>query len=72
MNLKSEYTINRKIDYAFYEKTFEKDVIPDEIKRASIQICHSYGIKGLCDPVYISNIIINCINNIDKKGINNG
>jgi len=62
MSLKNEYIMND-----FYKKAFEKDTIPDEIKRASIQICNSYGIRGICDPVYISNIIINCINNIDKK-----
>ena len=62
MSLKNEYIMND-----FYKKAFRKDTIPDEIKRVSIQICNSYGIRGICDPVYISNIIINCINNIDKK-----
>ena len=62
MSLKNEYIMND-----FYKKAFEKDIIPDEIKRASIQICNSYGIGGICDPVYISNIIINCMGNMDKK-----
>lgn len=60
MSLKNEYILTD-----FYKKAFEKDSIPDEIKRASIQICNAYNIKGLCDPVYISNVIINCINNIE-------
>jgi len=63
MSLKNEYIMNN-----FYKKAFKEDNIPDEIKRASIQICNAYNIKGICDPVYIGNVIINCINNIDKKG----
>lgn len=32
---------------------------PEWLTRAAVSICRSYGIKGLCDPAYIANVINN-------------
>lgn len=31
--------------------------VPEDIKKLSIRICQSYGINGICDPMYIANVI---------------
>lgn len=31
--------------------------VPAYIKNASERICHAYGIRGVCDPAYIANVI---------------
>jgi hypothetical protein len=41
----------------FYEEAFKNYDIPYDIQEAAIRICNAYGIKGICDPVYICNII---------------
>lgn len=41
----------------FYQSAFDGIPAPIKIKRAAIRICESYGIRGLCDPAYIANII---------------
>ena len=30
---------------------------PEWAQQAAISICRSYGIKGICDPAYIANVI---------------
>lgn len=30
---------------------------PEWMTRAAVAICRSYGIKGICDPAYIANVI---------------
>lgn len=48
---------------AFYKEAFTNPVtrqpydVPKDIKRLATRICESYGIKGICDPMYIANII---------------
>lgn len=31
--------------------------VPEDIKRLATRLCRSYGINGLCDPMYIANVI---------------
>lgn len=30
---------------------------PADIRRAAERICQAYGIRGVCDPMYIANVI---------------
>jgi hypothetical protein len=41
----------------FYNDAFEGYTVPENIKNASITICDTLNIKGICDPMYISNVI---------------
>lgn len=56
----SEYNQN---DADFFNEAFTDAVtgkpydIPENIKRLSIRLCRSYGIRGICDPMYIANLI---------------
>lgn len=47
----------KKQDEDFFQEAFKGYVVPDGIKTASIAICRSYGIRGICDPMYIANTI---------------
>ncbi len=50
-------------DAAFFTEAFTDPVtrhtydIPSDIKRLATRLCRSYGISGLCDPMYIANVI---------------
>jgi hypothetical protein len=50
-------------DKAFFDNAFTNPVtkepykIPPELRKASERICCSYGIRGICDPMYIANVI---------------
>jgi hypothetical protein len=46
-----------KADKDFFDEAFKGHFVPYDIKRLSIRLCRSYGIKGICDPMYIANII---------------
>lgn len=37
--------------------TRQADFVPADIRRLSERICRSYNIKGICDPMYIANVI---------------
>lgn len=37
--------------------TQEPYQIPENLKRVATRICQSYGIRGICDPMYIANVI---------------
>lgn len=41
----------------FFKEAFKGSEVPKDIKRLSERLCRSYGIRGICDPVYIANII---------------
>lgn len=47
----------------FFKEAFTNPVtrqpydVPEDIKRLSRRLCQSYGIKGICDPMYIANVI---------------
>ena len=70
---------------SFYKEAFKNDitgknyVIPNKLKNASMRICNAYGISGICDPMYIVNIIAlelgigngkSKFYTLNKKGIN--
>lgn len=45
-------------DEAFTDPVTRKpNVLPANIRRLSERICRSYGIRGICDPMYIANVI---------------
>lgn len=39
----------------WFDEQFAADV-PAAVRRLSERICRSYGISGICDPMYIANI----------------
>lgn len=39
----------------WFDEQFTTDV-PANIRRLSERICRAYGIRGICDPMYIANI----------------
>lgn len=41
----------------FFEEAFEGYNVPKNIKRISKEICKRFAIFGICDPMYISNVI---------------
>lgn len=41
----------------FFNEAFKDVNVPDDIRQAAERICFCYGITGICDPVYIANII---------------
>lgn len=44
--------------YAFTDPRSGKPYeIPADLKRLAIRLCRSYGIGGICDPMYVANII---------------
>jgi hypothetical protein len=50
-------------DEAFFDEAFtntitrQPQIVPEDIKRLSIRLCRAYGIRGICDPMYIANVI---------------
>lgn len=49
-------------------KGFEGYNVPKRIKEASTTICKTFDIKGICDPIYISNVIAFESNSGDGQG----
>jgi len=41
----------------FFNEAFKGYEIPEKIKVISTEICNRFAILGICDPMYISNII---------------
>ncbi len=44
-------------DREFFAKAWEGMSVPDDIKEAAEHIVRAYGIRGICDPGYIANVI---------------
>ena len=42
--------------------------VPADIRKLSIRICRSYDICGICDPMYIANVIAVELNRGDGQG----
>lgn len=48
---------------AFFKEAFTDPLtrapyqIPEDLKRLARRLCQSYGIRGVCDPMYIANVI---------------
>lgn len=53
----------RTNDEAFFKEAFTDPItrqtcaLPPTIKQAATRICRAYGIRGICDPMYIANVI---------------
>lgn len=53
----------RAKDEAFFKEAFtcptsrQPYQVPENIKRLATRLCRSYGIRGVCDPMYIANVI---------------
>lgn len=41
----------------FFATAFAGETVPPDIRRAAERVVASYGICGICDPMYIANII---------------
>ena len=41
----------------WFNECFDGSNVPTDIRRVSERICSAYGIAGLCDPMYIANVI---------------
>jgi hypothetical protein len=39
--------------------TREPYAVPEDLRTAATRICRAYGIKGICDPMYVANVIAN-------------
>lgn len=45
-------------DYAFTSPVSgESYAIPADLRRASERICTAYALRGVCDPMYVANVI---------------
>ncbi len=44
-------------DRAFFERAFENVNPPPDIRKAAERIVRAFGIRGICDPGWIANII---------------
>ena len=40
-----------------FNEAFKRYQVPERIRKASENICTEFNIKGICDPMYISNVI---------------
>ena len=51
-----------KADADFFAEAFTNQIprepyqLPENLKRLATRICRSYGIRGVCDPMYIANV----------------
>lgn len=41
----------------FFAVAFAGETVPPDIRRAAERIVAAYGICGICDPMYIANVI---------------
>lgn len=63
MSLQDKINATLKERDEFYKEAFTNPVtrkpylVPEDIKRLSMRLCQSYGINGICDPMYIANVI---------------
>jgi hypothetical protein len=37
------------------------------VTRSAVSICRRYGIRGICDPAYIANVITNELAELDRS-----
>ena len=45
-------------DQDFFKEAWEgMQNVPEDLRRLSERLCRSYGIRGICDPGYIANVI---------------
>lgn len=54
----SDHTHNEHFEVAFTSAvTKEPYAVPADIKEAATRIARSYGLRGICDPMYVANVI---------------
>ncbi|WP_368900817.1 hypothetical protein [Oceanobacillus oncorhynchi] len=41
----------------FYKEAFKGYEVPEKLMNVSVEICNQFNIRGICDPMYISNVI---------------
>ena len=41
----------------FFAEAFAGYDVPADLRRAAERLCVAYGIRGICDPMYIANVI---------------
>lgn len=41
----------------FFNEAFKNQNVPANIRKLAERLCRSYGIYGICDPMYIANVI---------------
>lgn len=58
--------MNNRIE--FFDEAFKGYEVPKNIKESSIKICNRFNINGICDPMYISNVIAYELNIGDGQG----
>ena len=52
-----------KVEYnQFFDEAFKTCKASKQAMEASKRICLAYGIRGICDPAYIANVIQSEIN----------
>ena len=53
----------RRNDSEFFREAFTNPMtgtpqnVPADIRKLSERLCRSYNIRGICDPMYIANVI---------------
>ena len=50
-----------------FNRAFEGMDIPEDLRAISERICGAYGIRGICDPGYIANIIAKALGRGDGQ-----
>jgi hypothetical protein len=50
-----------------YERAFEGMDVPEDLRAIAERICSAYGIKGICDPPYIANIVAKALGRGDGQ-----
>lgn len=53
----------------WFDGCFKGLGVPDNLKKASTDLCRSYDIKGISDPAYVANIIATNLELGDGKGV---
>lgn len=53
----TELNVNISKQNDFFDEAFKGHSVPRDIRRLSERLCLAYGIRGICDPMYIANVI---------------
>ena len=57
-SLQEKINESNKQDKEWFDRCFETQLnTPAQLRRLVERLCRLYGIRGLCDPAYISNVI---------------
>lgn len=64
----TEINVHARKQNEFFAEAFKGYTVPDDIRRLSERLCVTYGIRGICDPMYISNVIAKELGRGDGQG----